>query len=60
VRKYLALVVGVVFAMGGAIVVLELLFVAPRVPLLWLFGAGFVATIGCYLVWETLRDWRKT
>jgi hypothetical protein len=54
------LVVGVVFAMGGALVVLELLFVARRVPLLWLFGAGFVATIGGYLVWETLRDWRKS
>jgi len=60
VRKYLALLVGIVFAIGGAIVALDLLLVARVVPLLLLSGSGFVAVMGCYLAWETLREWRKT
>ena len=44
-RKYLALIVGLAFASGGG----------------WfLGGAGFVMVRGCYLLWETVRDWKKT
>ena len=59
-RKYIALIVGLVMAIGGAWFVFFFFFLAKTVPLLLLAGSGFVAMIGCYLVWETLREWKRT
>ncbi len=58
-RKYLGLVVGAAMAIGGGWWVLFLFFQAARIPLLLLFGAGLVTVIGCYMIWDTLKDWRK-
>ena len=57
-RKYIALIVGLVMAIGGAWFVFFFFFLAATVPLLLLAGSGFVAMIGCYLVWETLKEWK--
>ncbi len=45
-------------AVGGAWFVFFFFFLAATVPLLLLAGSGFVAMIGCYLVWETLKEWK--
>jgi predicted tellurium resistance membrane protein TerC len=58
VRKYIALIVGLAMAIGGAWFVFFFFFLAAKVPLLLLAGAGFIAMIGCYLVWETLKEWK--
>jgi hypothetical protein len=60
VRNYIALIVGLAMAMGGAWFVFFFFFLAATVPLLLLAGSGFIAVIGCYLVWETVREWKKT
>ena len=59
-RKYVALIVDIVLAVGGLLLALDLFFVATIVPLLLVVGAGFLMVMGCYLTWETLRDWRNT
>ena len=59
-RKYLALVVGAAFSAAGIWLAYQLFFVAETVPLYLLFGAGLLAFLGLYLLWETLREWRSS
>jgi hypothetical protein len=59
-RKYLALVVGAAFSVAGIWLAYLLFFVAEKVPLYMLFGAGLLAFLGFYLLWETLREWRSS
>jgi hypothetical protein len=55
----MALVVGVAFSAAGIWLAYQLFFVAEKVPLYLLFGAGLLSFLGLYLLWETLREWRS-
>jgi hypothetical protein len=58
-RQSLAIVVGLVLAIGGGWFVYFCVFEAARVPLLLLAGGGFMAVAGSYMVWETITGSRK-
>ena len=55
-RKYIALIVGMALAIGGAWGLYFLLFEAAAFYGLFSIGAGIVAAMGGWLVWDTLRN----
>ncbi len=56
-RKYVALVVGTAMLGTGLYFVYFFYFVAAVVPFKLLAGAGFLAVLGGYLLWETVKEW---
>jgi hypothetical protein len=59
-RKYIALIVGVVMLGAGLWGLQVLLLDADSIPLLYLAGAGFLAFLGVCLVGATLREWKQS
>jgi hypothetical protein len=58
-RKYPALAVGTVLFGGGLWGAFFLLFEAARIPVYFAVGVGILLLLGGYMLWETLRDWKK-
>jgi hypothetical protein len=51
-RKTILLVVASAMVVGGLYVVVAQFFWSPKIYFMFVFGAGAVAAVGLYLLWE--------